>query len=210
MRQAHYYCYCAVPERDRLRWKRALGFWPPQGGRQTGYLAAKPKRPSRTIGKLGVWVSVAVLLISFTGCSRDAQQALDTGKKIDLTLPEPQVRVQPAQKHADIEASTEKNVVKKKVESASAAAQQGGTRPITSQPDIAPAKGVRMKKQISRRPAKKQDFAAINPQHPDTTSRDKDAVGDGVDRKEEDFRPNKGTKLYQDSSNPLHPSYRKK
>lgn len=208
MRQAQH--YCAVPQRKRPRWKWALGFCPLQGGR-TGYPAAKSKRSSQTLAKLGVWASVAVLLISFTACSRDAQQALDTGKKIDLTLPEPQVRVQPAQTNADIEASTKKNVVKKKVESAAAATQPGGTRTIRSQPDIAPAKGVRIKKkQISKRPAKKQDSAAINPQHPDTTSRDKDAVGDAINRKEEDFRPSKGTKLYQDSDNPLHPSYRKK
>ena len=198
---AHYF---TLIERYRLRWKLALGFWPPRGGCESRYLTAKPKPPSLTIGNRIIWVCVGVLVIGSTGCSRDAQHAEDTGKKINLTLPEPQVRVQTLQKPAEmIEKSTEKNEVKKKVESASATAQRGVTPPITSQPDVAPVNGVRMKKQASRTPAKKREATAINQQ------RRSDAVGDGVDPKVQASRPREGTKLYQDSDNPLHASHRK-
>ncbi len=190
---------------------RALIFWAPPRGREPSYVTAKPNCSSRTIGKLLVWASVGVLLFSSTGCSRDAQHAQDSGKKIDLTLPKPQVRVQPAQKPADkSEASTEKKVVKKKLESASATAQRGVTQRITSQPDVAPVNGGRVKKQANRTPSKKRESATINSRRPATASMRRDAVGDGVDPQQQESRASEGTKRYQDSDNPLHPSHRKK
>lgn len=185
--------------------------WAPPGEREASYLMARHKPPSRTIEKLLVWVSVGVLLYTSIGCSRDAQHAEGAGKKIDLTLPQPQVRAQPAQKSADkIEASTEKNKVKKKVESASATVQRGVSQPITIQPNVAPVNGGRVKKPASRTPAKKREMTAIKSQGRATAPMRRDAVGDGVDPKQQDFRPSEGTKRYQNSDNPLHPSYRKK
>ena len=172
---------------------------------------ARHKPPSRTIAKLLVWASVGVLLCSSIGCSRDAQHANDAGKKIDLTLPKPQVRAQPVQKPADkIEASTEKNGVKKKVESASATVQRGVSQLIPIQPNVASVKGGRVKKLASRTPAKKRESTAINSQGRATAAMRRNAVGVAVDPKQQDFRPSEGTKRYQNSDNPLHPSYRKK
>ena len=204
------------PERQAVRLAhyravQALIFWLPPGGREPSYLTAKPNCPSRIIGKLLVLASVGVLLISSTGCSRDVQHAEDSGKKIDLTLPEPQVRVQPAQKPADkIGSSSEEKAVKKKVESASATVQRGVTQPLTSQPDVAPVNGGRVKKQASGTPARKRESAAINPQRGAAASMRRDWVGNGRDPKQQDSRASEGTKLYQDNDNPLHPSYRKK
>ena len=203
------------PERPTVRlpdygevW--ALISWAPPGEREARYLMAKHKPPSRTMRKLLVCASVVVLLFNSMGCSRDAQHADNTGKKIDMTLPKPQVRVPPAQKPADkIDASTEKNRVKKRVESASATVQRGVSQPMTIQPNVAPVNGGRVKKQASGTPAKKRESAAINPQGRATVPIRRDAVGDGVDPKQQDSRPSEGTKRYQDSDNPLHPSYRK-
>ena len=189
----------------------ALLSWAPRGESEAHNLIARHKPPSRSLQKLLVWASVGVLLFSSIGCSRDVQHAEDNGKKIDLTLPAPQVRVQAAEKPADkVDASTEEKAVKKKVESASATAQDGVTRPITRQPEVAPVNGGHVKKQARRTPAKKRDSAAINPQRPPTASMRRDGVGKGVDPKQQDSRASEETKPYQDSGNPLHPSYRKK
>ena len=86
----------------------ALLSWAPRGESEAHNLIARHKPPSRSLKKLLVLASVGVLLFSSIGCSRDVQHAEDTGKKIDLTLPEPQVRVQPAKKPPDkVDASTE-------------------------------------------------------------------------------------------------------
>ena len=183
----------------------------PRGESEAHNLIARHKRPSRSLQKLLVWASVGVLLFSSLGCSRDVQHAEDTGKKIDLTLPEPQVRAQPAKKPPDnVDASTKEKAVKKKVESASATTQHGVTQPMTRQPEVAPVNGGHVKKQARRIPAKKRDSAAINPQRPPTASMRRDGVGKGVDLKQQDSRASEETKPYQDSGNPLHPSYRKK
>lgn len=183
----------------------------PRGESEAHNLIARYKRPSRSLQKLLVWASVGVLLFSSLGCSRDVQHAEDTGKKIDLTLPEPQVRAQPAKKPPDkVDASAEENAVKKKVESASATTQHGVTQPITRQPEVTPVNGGHVKKQARRTPAKKRESAAINPQRPPAASMRRDGVGKGVDPKQQDSRASEETKPYQDSGNPLHPSYRKK
>ena len=140
----------------------ALLSWAPSGESEAHNLIARHKPPSRSLKKLLVLASVGVLLFSSIGCSRDVQHAEDTGKKIDLTLPAPQVRVQAAEKPADkIDASTEEKAVKKKVESASATAQHGVTQPIARQPEVAPVNGGHVKKQARRTPAKKRDSAAL-------------------------------------------------
>ena len=140
----------------------ALLSWAPRVESEAHNLIARHKPPSRSLQKLLVWASIGVLLFSSIGCSRDVQHAEDTGKKIDLTLPELQVRVQPVKKPPDkVDASTEEKAVKKKVESASATAQHGVTQPITRQPEVAPVNGGHVKKQARRTPAKKRDSAAI-------------------------------------------------
>lgn len=201
-------------DHERPSWTPAFLFGPPRGGRHPRYLTGKPKWSSRTIGKLLVGASVSVLLFSSTGCSRDAQYAQDSGKKIDLTLPEPQVRVQPEQNLADkTEASTEKKGVQKKNESASASTQRGVTQRVTTQPDVAPLSGGHVKKQASttaKKTPKKRESAAINPRRPAEASMPRDALGDPVDLKPQDSRSSEATTRYQNSDNPLHPSYRKK
>lgn len=206
--------YRPVLGRERLRWTFALLFCPPRGGWGPRQLTGKPKRTWRTIGKLLLWACLSLLLFSSTGCSRDAQHAQESGKKIDLTLPEPQVRLQPAQKPAGrIEASTEKKEVQKKNESASATAQRGVTQPATSPPKVAPVNDGRVKQHsraTAKTMAKKRESAAINARRPAAASMPREAFGNGDDPKQQDSRASEGTKRYEDSDNPLHPSYRKK
>ena len=235
MRSAPYY---PVLGRERLRWTLAPLFCPPRAGWGPCHSTGKPKRASRIIGKLLLWAYLGILLFSSTGCSRNSQHAQDGGKKIDLTLPVPQVRVQPALKPASkIEASTEKKVVPKKNESASATAQRGVTQQVTSPPKVAPVNDGRVQQQprtTAKTMAKKRESAAVNARRPPAASMPRDAFGNGEDPKQQDSRASEGTKFrvspgrlaqrlkqqdsrasegtkrYEDSDNPLHPSYRKK
>jgi hypothetical protein len=197
--------YRTVFQHAWVNWTPALPLRASEGGLATRGSRNKPGRSTSTLR-----IFVSILLMSSTGCSRDSQYATDSGKKIDLTLPEPQVRVQPAQKVADEnEASKEKKSLQKKNERESASAQRAATQLTPRQPYAAPANGKQVKTQVNKTKGKPREPAASNSPRPAPVSQRRDADRDGADSKPQDSRTTE-SQPYQHSDNPLHPSYRKK
>ena len=201
--------YRTVFEHPWLNWTPALLLRGSEGGLATCGSRTKPGGSTPTL-RIFVSAYVSILLMSSTGCSRDAQYAPDSGKKIDLKLPAPQTRVQPAQKAADeIEASTEKKSLQKNNQPKSAIAQRTATQPTPRQPDASPVNGKRVKTKINTMTGKERESAASDSPRPTPVSQRRDTVRDGADSKPQDSRATQ-SQPYQHSDNPLHPSYRKK
>ena len=151
----------------------------------------------------------AVLLVSGTGCSREPQNAADADKKIDLTLPNPIVHADTPQKPAGkTEVAVEKEVTK--VGAAGATPERGLPHPAASKPNAVPA-SAGITKKARKKTHKERAAAAISQQRSSKASMRPQTVGDEyASKKEQDARPSKGVEHYQQSDNPLHPSYKKK
>ena len=76
--------------------------------------------------------------------------------------------------------------------------------------DAAPANGKRGKAQVNKTTGKQRESEARDSPRPLPVSQRRDAVREGADPKQQDSRASEETKPYQDSGNPLHPSYMKK
>ena len=191
-----------------VSWTPALSLRAPEGGLATVGSMRKLGRSKRTL-RIFVSAYVSILLMSSTGCSRDSQYPPDSEKKIDLTLPAPQTRVQPAQEAAGkIEALTEKKSLQKKNEPESAIARRAATQPTPRQPDTTPVNGKRVKAQVNETTGKQREVAARDSPRPPPVSQRRDAVREGADAKPQDSRATE-SQPYQPSDNPLHPSYRR-
>ena len=173
--------------------------------------------PLRRIGRLLTLASCLVFVVSGTGCSRDPQVAADLGKKIDLTLRKPEVRAEMLQKPAHkseaiakkSEATSEKE--RQEVQNSGAPVEPDLSKSVSTTSRAGPASARMTKKKARKKPVKERAAAEINQQPPGTTSMRPETIGDGVIPKNgQDARPSNGVKLYQDSDNPLHPSYKKK
>ena len=151
----------------------------------------------------------AVLLVSGAGCSREPQNAIDADKKINLALPKPMVHADTPQKRpGKTEVEVEKEVTK--VGAAGAAPERALPHPAASKPNSVPA-SAGITKKARKKTHKGRAAAAISQQRSGKASMRPKTVGEEVtSNKERDARPSKGVEHYQQSDNPLHPSYEKK
>ncbi len=165
----------------------------------------------RTIATLLALTWSALLVVSGAGCSRDPQNAADSGKKIDLTLPKPAARAEMAQKPADkIEAAADKSEAaptKKQTQVEVVRSTVDGDPPKSASSTVraASASAGKIKKQ-ARKQTDKQRAAVVDSQQ------QRRPVGDGVPPNDEDQESPSSDSAgrYRHSDDPLHPSYKKK
>lgn len=162
------------------------------------------------MGKLVILASAALLLGGIAGC-RDPKIAHDTGQKIDLTLPKPQSRSPVPQKtSAEPEVLVDKKETKK-LEAVATSQKRAPTDAAKSRPRSTVPKGGKLTKQKSKIIAKPRDYGTTKPRDPVKISEQRDS-NESIRKNavsEQRSPPREVTKRYQQSANPLHPSYRK-
>ena len=160
--------------------------------------------PSRRIGTMLALAYSAIFLVSGTGCSRESQTVADADKKIDLTLPKPIVHAETPQKPVGkTEAAVEQEVMEVEAgrDLPDHAANKPKTEPVSA--------GITTK--TKKKTHKERAAALTSQQRSSTASMRPETVGDEVTlKKAQEAQPSKGVERYQQSDNPLHPSYQKK
>ena len=153
-------------------------------------------------GKWVILISAMIWQVSVTGCSRDPAIALNTGAKIDLTLPKPETRSQAQQKPAAKTELVVEPAEKKKP------AVDPLTESTTGKPAALSAESEKAKKRKSKTSDKLPDPVTISRPRPPGKSNPGAPVSERVVA-EPIARPREDEKSYQASDNPLHPSHKK-
>jgi hypothetical protein len=159
--------------------------------------------PRRTICLSLVLASSMLLVIGVMGCSRDPHNAAELGKKIDLTLPKPTGRADTPQKQGDKSEAAATNQ-QTQVGTALSTVKGDLTKSASNKSSAAPVSAQKKKVEPGKKTYKRREAAADSLQK-------RQPVGDGATAKEEqDSRSSRDSELYEQSDNPLHPSYKKK